>query len=623
MSDVNLDFTVNNNSINFTVQPNDITITPSDIQLTINPSISPGAGGNIGELQYNNASLLAGIPTATYTSGNLALGNVANLKITGGTNGYVLQTDGTGNLNWTLMSGNGGGNGAPGGSNTQIQYNDNGSFGGNTGFTFNEVNGNVNIPGNLIIAGTFNGAIANANYANFAGTAYNVSGSNVSGEVNYAAIANSVAGGNVSGAVANATYANLALYATTANSVAGGNVSGQVANALVAGTVYTNAQPNITSTGVLSNLSVSGNVTANYFIGNGSNISNITTANFANFAGNVTVSSQPNITSLGNLTSLTLVSNSVVLGNGASVANSANSDIAIGNGAYAAEYTGGYHAIAIGGQSTYAGNGAIAIGDYAGKFVSNIAANARHGIAIGHAAGYGNNRGANTIALGLSSGTNQLANSIAIGQGAGNAQGVDSVAIGRWAGNNQANNSILLNASGNWLTASTANSFVVKPIRNATAANILYYDNSTGEITYQIGGANANPVAGSNTQVQFNNSNSFGASANFTFNTATNNLVIGGNISATGNIITSGVVTATGNVTGGNIRTVNGYIESQNGNIYANNGYIVGGEGVFTNLRFVSNISSNASPSPLGVSVATHKFPIVLNGTTYYILLTT
>jgi hypothetical protein len=58
-----------------------------------------------------------------------------------------------------------------------------------------------------------------------------------------------IQGDNVSGAVS---------YATTANSVAGANVSGQVANALIAGTVYTNAQPNITSTGTLTSLVVSG-----------------------------------------------------------------------------------------------------------------------------------------------------------------------------------------------------------------------------------------------------------------------------------------------------------------------------------------------------------------------------
>ena len=58
-----------------------------------------------------------------------------------------------------------------------------------------------------------------------------------------------IQGANVSGAVS---------FATTANAVAGANVSGQVGNALVAGTVYTAAQPNITSVGTLTGLSSGG-----------------------------------------------------------------------------------------------------------------------------------------------------------------------------------------------------------------------------------------------------------------------------------------------------------------------------------------------------------------------------
>ena len=214
MSDINLDFTVSNNSIDFTVQPNDITITPTDVQLTLNANFQPLAGGSPTQLQYNNGGVLGGVANTSYTSGNLTLGDVANVKITGGTNGYVLQTDGAGNLDWTAMTG-GGGNGTPGGSNTQIQYNDNGTFGGNAGFTFNEVSGNVAIPGNLAVTG------------------------NITGNVQTAYLAN---------------------YATVANSIAGGNITGQVANALVAGTVYTSAQPNITSVGTLTSLSVSGNI---------------------------------------------------------------------------------------------------------------------------------------------------------------------------------------------------------------------------------------------------------------------------------------------------------------------------------------------------------------------------
>ena len=52
--------------------------------------------------------------------------------------------------------------------------------------------------------------------------------------------------------------ASRAIVADSANAVAGANVSGQVGNALLAGTVYTNAQPNITSVGTLSNLVISG-----------------------------------------------------------------------------------------------------------------------------------------------------------------------------------------------------------------------------------------------------------------------------------------------------------------------------------------------------------------------------
>jgi hypothetical protein len=81
-----------------------------------------------------------------------------------------------------------------------------------------------------------------------------------------------VAAGNISGTV------NLANYATTANAVAGANVSGTVANATyatsagsatTAGTVTTNNQPNITSVGTLTSVSVSGNSTAGNLITGG------------------------------------------------------------------------------------------------------------------------------------------------------------------------------------------------------------------------------------------------------------------------------------------------------------------------------------------------------------------
>ena len=70
--------------------------------------------------------------------------NVNTLKVSGGVNGQYLQTDGTGNLTW--VSGSSSGNGEVGGSNTQIQFNDAGNFGGNTGFTFVKTTGILAAP---------------------------------------------------------------------------------------------------------------------------------------------------------------------------------------------------------------------------------------------------------------------------------------------------------------------------------------------------------------------------------------------------------------------------------------------------------------------------------------------
>ena len=167
-------------------------------------------------------------------NGITTLGNIGNVKIYGGSNGYVLKTDGTGNLNW-VVSTSGTGNANVSGSNTQIQYNDGNNLAGSANLTFDVTTKTL----------TVDKIVAN--------------GSGLT----------SIAGANVTGFVPNANIAN------TAYSVGGGNVSGQVGNALVAGTVYTNAQPNITSVGTLTGLSVSGDIipTANivYDLGNSTN----------------------------------------------------------------------------------------------------------------------------------------------------------------------------------------------------------------------------------------------------------------------------------------------------------------------------------------------------------------
>ena len=141
---------------------------------------------------------------------------------------------------------------SPSGSNTQIQFNNSGNFGSSNKLTFDSSSNLFTVLGNISASNANLGNAVSANY--FIGSGNNLS---------------NIQGGNVSGAV------NLATYATTANSVAGANVSGQVANALIAGTVYTNSQPNITSVGTLSNLTVSGNISANKATVNALSISNV------------------------------------------------------------------------------------------------------------------------------------------------------------------------------------------------------------------------------------------------------------------------------------------------------------------------------------------------------------
>jgi hypothetical protein len=178
MSEITQTFVVQPNNINITVDNTTIEFTPNAVSLSVYAGGIAQVNGTSGQLQYNNGGVLGGVPGTDYNGSNLTLGDVSNLSITGGSanyvlttngsgglswttpvassanaltanvanvhiydglNGYVLQTDGTGNLTWTAQSG-GGGNGSPGGANTQIQFNDAGNFGGIVGTTYDGAN---------------------------------------------------------------------------------------------------------------------------------------------------------------------------------------------------------------------------------------------------------------------------------------------------------------------------------------------------------------------------------------------------------------------------------------------------------------------------------------------------
>lgn len=104
-------------------------------------SITGSPGGSNTELQFNNAGAFGGISTVTWNGSNLSLGSNTSVKISGGTSGAFLQTDGTGNLAWANIS--------VGGSNTQVQYNDNGNLAASSTFTFDATSNTVTTSGTL------------------------------------------------------------------------------------------------------------------------------------------------------------------------------------------------------------------------------------------------------------------------------------------------------------------------------------------------------------------------------------------------------------------------------------------------------------------------------------------
>jgi len=107
------------------------------------------SAGSLSGLTVSNAT---GIVNFT-TTANVTLGAVANLHISGGTSGYVLQTDGSGTLSWVAQSGGGGG-GSPGGLDTYVQFNDGGTtFGGNAQLTYNKTTNLLSVGGNLTVSG--------------------------------------------------------------------------------------------------------------------------------------------------------------------------------------------------------------------------------------------------------------------------------------------------------------------------------------------------------------------------------------------------------------------------------------------------------------------------------------
>jgi hypothetical protein len=112
---------------------------------TFDDDITLGSQGSTqGALILSNTA--AGSYATTVKASNSATVSwTFTLPTTAGTNGYVLSTDGFGNTAWVAQSGGGGGGGSPGGSDTQVQFNDAGAFAGSAAFAWDKTNNRLTV----------------------------------------------------------------------------------------------------------------------------------------------------------------------------------------------------------------------------------------------------------------------------------------------------------------------------------------------------------------------------------------------------------------------------------------------------------------------------------------------
>lgn len=225
---------------------------------TVGASLLTGSLTTASQPNITTVGTLTGLNVAGNAafSGQLVnLGPVSNIRITGGTAGYVLTTDGAGSLSWS----------SAGAATTA-----------------------VTVTGNAQPNITSTGALTSLS---------------VTGNVNFTG--SSVSLGNI---------ANLSIGGGTAGYVLTTDGSGGLSwiptgTATTAQTVTNNAQPNITSVGTLSSLSVAGSISAGNIFANSGRVS------ATQLTGTLTTAAQPNITSIGTLTGLSVSGTASVSGN--------------------------------------------------------------------------------------------------------------------------------------------------------------------------------------------------------------------------------------------------------------------------------------------------------------------
>lgn len=110
--------------------------TSLDASGVLESGANSGTGGQLTLLGATSGSCAVKVAAAAGT------GTIFQLPADNGTNTYVLQTNGSGVTSWVAASGGGG---SPGGADTNVQFNDSGSFGGVDEFSYSSADNALNI----------------------------------------------------------------------------------------------------------------------------------------------------------------------------------------------------------------------------------------------------------------------------------------------------------------------------------------------------------------------------------------------------------------------------------------------------------------------------------------------
>lgn len=155
--------------------------------------------------------------------------------------------------------------GNPGGSNTQVQFNNAGEFGASANFTFDSSTNVLTVTGNIAASNANLGNVVTANYLTSSSGCVTIGGATIAVSGNnagiFASLVDDINLGLVSNIIMGGSTSNVTIQG---NLVANNNISvtGNVSGNLITGTLTTASQPNITSTGTLASLSITGNASS-------------------------------------------------------------------------------------------------------------------------------------------------------------------------------------------------------------------------------------------------------------------------------------------------------------------------------------------------------------------------